>query len=174
MPSHRNEHLSSTVARLGLRALSRSTRSVTDVPSRTGSVSSSMPAAARAAAKYRTFTLISACTWVTSAADRAHRAVGLDEVGIVDAVPRRLGPHRRPPGRLDRVVVRAGAQQASQIGLLLREQAAADLAVGGEPSPVAGAAEGVRHGRDDADGACAAVDLPQLRGSRPTWLGVRR
>ena len=37
-----------------------------------------------------------------SAADRAHRAVRLHEVGVVDAVARRLGPHRGAPRRLER------------------------------------------------------------------------
>ena len=52
------------------------------------------------------------------------------------------------------------------------EQAAADLTVGGEPGPVASAAEGIRHRRDDADRADAAVDLPQLRRSGSPRRGV--
>ena len=46
-----------------------------------------------------------------SATDRAHRAVGLDEVRVVDAVAGGLAPHRGAPRRLDRVVGGAAAQQ---------------------------------------------------------------
>ena len=50
------------------------------------------------------------------------------------------------------------AQQPAQVGLLLAEQAVADLPVGGEPGPVAGAAERLGHARDDADPGRLAVD----------------
>ena len=50
-------------------------------------------------------------------------------------------------------VGRAGAQRPAQVGLGLREQAGAQLAVGGEPQPVAVAAERPGDRRDDADPA---------------------
>jgi hypothetical protein len=68
-----------------------------------------------------------------SATDRAHRAVRLDETGVVDAVSGGLGPHRGAPGVFEGVVVGAVAQQGAQVGLLASEQAVADLAVGGQP-----------------------------------------
>ena len=51
------------------------------------------------------------------------------------------------------VVGRAGAQRPAQVGLGLREQAGAQLAVGGQPQPVAVAAERPGDRRDDADPA---------------------
>ena len=51
-----------------------------------------------------------------------------------------------------------------QVGLLAGEQAVADLAVGGEPDPVAVAAERARHRGDHADRGRAAVDQEQLGG----------
>lgn len=44
------------------------------------------------------------------ATDRAHRAVGLNEIGGVDAVAGGFAPHRGTPCRLDRVVVSTAAQ----------------------------------------------------------------
>src|SRR5258708_36091574 len=96
-------------------------------------LASSTPAPARAAAKWGTVTLTA-----TSAADRAHRAVRLHEVRVVDAVSRRLGPHRGPPRGFERIVVGAGAPQRAQVGLLPSEQAVAHLAVRGEPGRVTG------------------------------------
>ena len=63
-----------------------------------------------------------------------------------------------------RVVVRARAQDRAEVGLLAGEQAVADLAVGREPHPVAGAAERPGHRADDPDARRAAVDQPRLRG----------
>ena len=57
---------------------------------------------------------------------------------------------------------RAGPHGRAQVGLLAGEQAVADLAVGGEPDPVAGAAERPGHRGDDADRGRAAVDEEQL------------
>ena len=51
---------------------------------------------------------------------------------------------------------------AAQVGLLAGEQAVADLAVGGQPDAVAGAAERAGDRGDDADPARAAVDQPGL------------
>jgi hypothetical protein len=43
-----------------------------------------------------------------------------------------LAPHGGPPRVGDRLVLGAAAKQPAQVGLLLPEQAVADLAVGGE------------------------------------------
>ena len=59
-------------------------------------------------------------------------------------------------------VGRSGAQRGAQVGLLPGEQAVADLAVGGQPDPVAVAAERPRDRGDDPDRRRAAVDQEQL------------
>ena len=143
-----------------------STSSLTVAPDGTVSCSDSDPAAAQAAAKNLTVIV----STVTSAADRAHRPWRLDEVWVVDAVARRFAPHRRPPGRLDRGVVGAAAQQPPQVGLLDGEQATPELPVGGQPDAVTGRAEGARHRGDDPD-----LSGPAGRGiSNPPQLGRRR
>ena len=78
---------------------------------------------------------------VASAADGRHRPGGLQERRVVDAVARRAWPASRPPTVGELVVGGAGAQRRPQVGLLAGEQAVADLAVGGQPDPVAVAAE---------------------------------
>ena len=55
-----------------------------------------------------------------------------------------------------------GAQDGEQVVLGRREQAVAQLAVGGQPQPVAVAAERRRDRRDDADRLRAAVEHPPL------------
>src|SRR4051794_41880267 len=77
---------------------------------------------------------------------------------------RPLRHHRRPPPLGDRLVVGPAAQRAAQVALLAGEQAVADLAVGGQPDPVAVAAEGPGDRRDDAHGPRPAVDREQLGG----------
>ena len=56
------------------------------------------------------------------------------------------------------------AQRGPQVGLLGGEQAVADLPVGGEPDPVAGAAERPGDRADHADPGRAAVDQEHLGG----------
>ena len=75
---------------------------------------------------------------------------GCRNVGSSMPWPGRLLSHRRPPAVGDLVVVGAAAQRRPQVGLLAGEQAVADLAVGGQPDPVAVAAERPRHRRDHA------------------------
>src|SRR3954451_12745789 len=117
--------------------------SATVVPTRNLSVSDSVPAAACAAAKKRTVTSIWAARVGVSATDGAHRPGGLNETGVVDAVAGRLGPHRDAPRGLDHFVVGTTAEQTAKVGLLAREQAAADLTVGGQPGAVTRRTEGV-------------------------------
>ena len=64
---------------------------------------------------------------------------------------------------LELVVGRPGAQRAAQVGLGHREQAGAQLALGGHPDPVAVAAEGLADRRDEADRALAVGELPAPR-----------
>ena len=63
---------------------------------------------------------------------------------------------------------------AAQVGLGAGEQAGADLAVGGQPGAVAGAAERAGHRGDDADHGRAAVDQPALGRGAAALGGVRR
>ena len=110
-----------------------------------------------------------------SAADRRHRPVGLQERRVVDAVPGPLAAHRRPPSGRRSPRRSAPARSAvAQVGLLAGEQAVADLAVGGEPDPVAVAAERPGDRGDHADRGRAAVDQEQLGGGAPPRLLGRR
>ena len=87
------------------------------------------------------------------------------------------------PARLPRIAmtqrsaisssVGAGAQRRAEVGLLAGEEAVADLAVGGEPDPVAVAAERAGDRGDDADGRRAAVDVEQLGRGAAARLAVR-
>ena len=103
-----------------------------------------------------------------SAADRGHRAVRLKEGRVVDPVPRQLGRDRRPPPRRDLVVRGSGSQQGAQVTFRPGEQAVANLPVGREPHPVAGAAERAGDGRDHPDPGRAAVDQERLGGGGAT------
>ena len=87
-----------------------------------------------------------------SAADTAHRAGGLHEVGLADVVAGFLLPHNpAQPIRDGRIVVAAIAQSRAQVVLGHAEKARANLAVGGEAKTVAMSAKGFAHRRDDAD-----------------------
>ena len=88
------------------------------------------PAAARAAAKYRTI--------ATSAADRRHRPARLQEGRVVDAVPRQLAPHRGPPALGDLARPSPPPRSSARRSVSsLAEQAVAHLTVGGQPGAVA-------------------------------------
>ena len=76
--------------------------------------------------------------------------------------PRGLAPHLALDQGGEVLVGGAVAQRAAQVDLAAGEQAVADLAVGGQPHPVAGGAERRGHAGDDADGGRPAVDEEQL------------
>ena len=65
--------------------------------------------------------------------------------------PGRLRRHRPHPLIGELLIGGAGPQRGAQIGLGPGEQAVAQLAVGGQPDPVAGAAERLADRGDDAD-----------------------
>ncbi len=98
-----------------------------------------------------------------SAADGRHRARRLQECRVVDAVTGLLGPHGPPPGVGELLVGGPAAQQPTQVGLLLAEQAVADLPVSCEPGAVAGGAERLGDTGDHAHlGRAAAGRLVAL------------
>src|SRR3984957_590667 len=99
-----------------------------------------------------------------SAADGGHGPVRLKEGRVVDPVPRQLRRDRGLPlgGKL--VVGRPGPQRRPQVALRPGEQAVADLPVGGEAHPVAGAAERLGNRGDHPDPGRAAVDEERLGG----------
>ena len=68
----------------------------------------------------------------SSAADRGHRARRLDEARLVDVVLELLAPDRVADDLLELVVARAGAQRRAQVGLVEREEAGAQPALGGQ------------------------------------------
>src|SRR5690606_32584995 len=107
-----------------------------------------------------------------SAADRGHGAGRLEEGGIVDAVAGALARHGGDPPFGEFVVGGPGAQGGLEVGLLAGEQAVADLAVGGEPYAVAGAAERPGDGPDHAHPGGPAVDEEPLGGGAAAFLQV--
>src|SRR4051812_39498385 len=96
-----------------------------------------------------------------SAADGGHRARWLHEAGLVDAVLELLAPDGVADDRLQLVVADAGAQRRAQVGLVDREEAGPQAALGCDPDAVAVAAERLTDRVDEADPALAvgeAVD----------------
>src|SRR5580698_11605811 len=97
-----------------------------------------------------------------SAADGRHGPGRLQEPGVVDAMAGQLDRDRLGPPLSDLLVAGPGPQRRAQVGLRPSEQAVADLAVGGQPDPVASTAEGPGHRGDHADPGRAAVDQEGL------------
>src|SRR6187200_3151073 len=98
-----------------------------------------------------------------STAEGRHRTARLQERHVLDAVAGPLREHRRLPPFGDLRVAGAGPQRATEVALLAGEQAVADLSVGGEPDPVAVAAERPGDRGDHADHGGTAVDEERLR-----------
>mmetsp|Transcript_23120 Transcript_23120/g.71719 ORF Transcript_23120/g.71719 Transcript_23120/m.71719 type:complete len:370 (-) Transcript_23120:90-1199(-) len=100
-------------------------------------------------------------------ADFDHRAIGGGGDLLrrrLAAVPGVLGPqrvaHEFPHGFVGGP---RGAHGVAQRPLVLAEQAHLEVAVGGEPQPVARPAEGGRHARDEADAAAEPRQAEELR-----------
>jgi hypothetical protein len=75
-----------------------------------------------------------------------------------------LAPHRVADDLRELVVEGAGAQRGAQIGLVHREQAGPQHALGGDADAVAVAAERLRDGGDEADLALAVGEAPAAGG----------
>src|SRR5436853_6532534 len=86
-----------------------------------------------------------------AAADGRHRARRLDEAGIADVVLELLAQDSPANDPLELAIARAITQRLAQIGLEQREQTRAQMAVGGQPDPVAVRAEWLRDGIDEAE-----------------------
>ena len=114
--------------------------------------SGSIPSTTRASASSRSFIRRS-----------GHRARGLHEALVVDVVLELLLPHRVAHDLLELRIGRAGAQRTAQVGLGHREQAGAQLALGGDADPVAVTAERLAHRGDEPDRALPVGELPAPR-----------
>src|SRR2546423_7098362 len=86
-----------------------------------------------------------------SAADLGHRSTGADEAWIADSVLQLLVPDCAPHRVREGVVGCARPQHGLEVPLPAREEARPQLPVGGDPDPVAGGAERLRDGVDEAD-----------------------
>ena len=76
---------------------------------------------------------LSTISAAVSAADALHRPRRLDEAGLADVVLQLLAPDGVADDRLELLVARAGAQRLAQVGLVQREEAGAQLALGRQP-----------------------------------------
>src|SRR3954447_22555480 len=99
-------------------------------------------------------------------ANRAHGARRLDEARLADMVLQLLAPDRVAYQRRQLRVRSAGAQRLAQIGLVHREEARAQLALGSQADAVAVRAERLRHGIDEADLAVAVGEAEHPRRGR--------
>src|SRR5215210_3550720 len=95
-----------------------------------------------------------------SPADAGHRPRRLDEARIADLVLELLAPHRVANDRLELGVAGAGPHGRTEVGLVEREEAGPQHALGGQADAVAVAAERLRDGRDEADLALAVGEAP--------------
>src|SRR5689334_9033976 len=71
------------------------------------------------------------------AADCGHRASGLPEALFSNLVLQLLAPHRVADQRLDFLIRGSRAHRLAQVGLVQREEAGAQLALGGQAHAVA-------------------------------------
>src|ERR687897_1244932 len=98
--------------------------------------------------------------WGDLAPYPAHRPRRGAEAGLVDVVLELLAPHGVADDSLELRVVGAVAKRRPQVGLVAGEEAGPQLAVAGQPDPVAVGAERLRDRVDEADLA-ASVSEPE-------------
>ena len=103
-----------------------------------------------------------------SSSDGIHRPLGLDELGVVDAVPGFLFRHRRADELRNLGVGGARAERPLEISFPRREETGPQLSVGRHSDPVAGEAEGLGDAGDEAD-----VSLPVLETKHARGIGKR-
>src|SRR4030081_1189021 len=110
------------------------------------------------------------------AADLAHGLAGPDEIGLTDLVAFFLTPDSSRDEVADLDIRRATAKQRLDVVLLDREQAGAQMPLGGQPDPVTDFAKGVADGGDDTDPALAAVAKFETRRGRGLLIrdGIER
>src|SRR5207302_7921197 len=101
-----------------------------------------------------------------SAADLRHRARGADESALVDPMLELLVGDRLADRRRQLRVGGSVAERGLEIPFPGREEAGAELAVGGDADPVAGRAERLRDGVDEADLALPVGEAVALGGRR--------
>src|SRR2546427_333405 len=100
------------------------------------------------------------------APDLGHALGRLDESRLVDEVALLFAPDRGLDHRSEVIVRDARAHQVAQRGLVQREEARAQAALGRQPDSVAGGAEGLADRGDEADATHRAVGEP-VAGRRP-------
>src|SRR3954468_17736789 len=107
------------------------------------------------------------------AADGRHRPGGLTEALLSHVVLQLLAPHRVADQGLEFVIARTAAERFAQVGLVKREEAGAELALGRQPYAVAVRAERLGDRVDEADLALAvgeAEDACSRRGLARQFL----
>src|SRR6266566_6569422 len=99
------------------------------------------------------------------APDLAHRPRGSHKTGVVDLVLELLVGDRETDQLFEPLVREAVSERCLQIPLAAREEAGAQLSVGGQPDPVARRAERLRNRVDEADlaGAVGEAEAPRSR-----------
>src|SRR5215211_9533984 len=80
-------------------------------------------------------------------------------------MPPRLAPDRGADRPLQGFVVGSGTHHVTQISLVRTQEAEPQLAIRGQPHPVARGAEWLGHRRDEPDCASRSRDLPE-----PGWI----
>src|SRR5918994_45839 len=100
------------------------------------------------------------------ASDRAHRPWRLAEPRLADPVLQLLAPDGVPNDRFELVVGDPPAQRCPEVGLIHREQAGPQLAVGREANSVAIGAGGLGDGIDESDLTLAVGEAEHPRRRR--------
>src|SRR5579883_3013084 len=98
----------------------------------------------------------------SSAAERVHASRARGDA-LVELMDGRLLAHRRQEDVPDGGLAAAAADRRLHVELVVVQETEVELAVGGEPHAVAGAAVGLAHGRDEAHDPGRALEPPVAR-----------